>query len=44
MAAHDNLGLETALKRLIRCLSGGGGKMAPEEEPHIDWQGTRIGY
>jgi NTE family protein len=35
---YDNLGLETALKRYKTILvSDGGGKMAAEEEPHVDW-------
>ena len=35
---YDNLGLETAWKRFDTILvSDGGGKMAPEPEPHADW-------
>ncbi len=35
---YDNLGLETAWKRFDTILvSDGGGKMAPEPEPHTDW-------
>jgi NTE family protein len=35
---YDNFGLETAWKKYQTILvSDGGGKMAPEEEPHRDW-------
>jgi len=35
---YDNLGLETAWKRYDTILvSDGGGKMAPEPDPHTDW-------
>jgi NTE family protein len=35
---YDNLGLETAMKRFETVLvSDGGGKMEPDEEPHVDW-------
>jgi NTE family protein len=35
---YDNLGLETAWKRFDTIfVSDGGGKMAPEPEPHADW-------
>ena len=35
---YDNMGLETAWKRYDTILvSNGGGKMAPQEDPHTDW-------
>lgn len=35
---YDNLGLETAWKKYTTILvSDGGGKLQPEEAPHVDW-------